>query len=58
MEDEAEEEEEADEEEQHRRYGGVYQAKMTKKSLRKPIMVLRSRKTAIIKDGVITVSRL
>uniref|UniRef100_A0AAG5DCD5 Major facilitator superfamily (MFS) profile domain-containing protein n=1 Tax=Anopheles atroparvus TaxID=41427 RepID=A0AAG5DCD5_ANOAO len=29
---------------------------MTKKSLRKPIMVLRSRKTAIIKDGVITSS--
>uniref|UniRef100_A0A182P237 Uncharacterized protein n=1 Tax=Anopheles epiroticus TaxID=199890 RepID=A0A182P237_9DIPT len=52
--DEAEEEEEEDE---ARRYG-VGKSNMTKKSLRKPIMVLRSRKTAIIKDGVITVSGL
>uniref|UniRef100_A0A182YMN9 Uncharacterized protein n=1 Tax=Anopheles stephensi TaxID=30069 RepID=A0A182YMN9_ANOST len=37
---------------------GAGKANMTKKSLRKPIMVLRSRKTAIIKDGVITVRRL
>uniref|UniRef100_A0A182QI45 Uncharacterized protein n=1 Tax=Anopheles farauti TaxID=69004 RepID=A0A182QI45_9DIPT len=34
--------------------GATKSANMTKKSLRKPIMVLRSRKTAIIKDGVIT----
>uniref|UniRef100_A0A182MWY4 Uncharacterized protein n=1 Tax=Anopheles culicifacies TaxID=139723 RepID=A0A182MWY4_9DIPT len=35
---------------------GAGKSNMTKKSLRKPIMVLRSRKTAIIKDGVITTS--
>uniref|UniRef100_A0A182NKQ7 Uncharacterized protein n=1 Tax=Anopheles dirus TaxID=7168 RepID=A0A182NKQ7_9DIPT len=34
--------------------GGATSSNMTKKSLRKPIMVLRSRKTAIMKDGVIT----
>uniref|UniRef100_A0A182WJP4 Uncharacterized protein n=1 Tax=Anopheles minimus TaxID=112268 RepID=A0A182WJP4_9DIPT len=62
--DEVEEEEEEDDDETTDRSDvergrswptyGAGKSNMTKKSLRKPIMVLRSRKTAIIKDGVIT----